>query len=223
VEDPQSPQEAAGAASGAETPQEEPGAAPEGAQGAGDGTTAEPEATEEGYLAEPASVFDELGELQAEARRDDTKVLELLPGRFKGRLAVRVKRIDPKKRRKKAKKIAKRGITDEAELQYAAEIIAEATDAILYRPKDNDALVEAQTLSDALGTEPVRFDQRLGKMLKMEGVLSGTESGATIVRLVFKNPEALDAFYAELDLWLREAAPDDDDDEDEGAPQERPS
>lgn len=222
MEDPQSPQDAAEGASAASPPQEEPGAAPEGAQGAGDGATAEPETADGGYLAEPESVFDELGELQAEARRDDTKVLELLPGRFKGRLAVRVKRIDPKKRRKKAKKIAKRGITDEAELQYAAEIVAEATDAILYRPKDDDALVEAQTLSESLGTEPVRFDQRLGKMLKMEGVLSGTESAATIVRLVFKNPEALDAFYAELDLWLREAAPDDDD-EDEGAPQERPS
>lgn len=209
MEEPQSPQDAASGAGG-ESPQEppeEPQAAGEGAEG--------------GILADPMDVFEELGELQENARRDTTKTIELLPGRFRGRLAVRVKRIDPKDRRRKAKKIAKRGITTEAELQYAAEIVAEATDAILYRPKDSDVLVEAQTISPELGDTPIKWERRLGVMIPTLGaVLSGSESEASVVRLLFKNPEALDAFYGELDAWLREALPEDDE-EDEG-PAERP-
>lgn len=211
MEDPQSPQGAQEGVDGAGATQEHP----EEPQVAGDG------AAEGGILADPMSVFEELGELQENARRDTTKTIELLPGRFRGRLAVRVKRIDPKDRRRKAKKIAKRGITTEAELQYAAEIVAEATDAILYRPKDSDELVEAQTISPDLGDTPIKWERRLGVMIPTLGkVLSGSESEASVVRLLFKNPEALDAFYGELDAWLREALPEDDE-EDEG-PTERP-
>lgn len=212
MEDPQSPQDAAEGVGAAEGPQE----VPQGPQEAGDGASEVVEGVPEGsILAEPPSVFDELGAMQAEARKDDTKVFELIPGRFRGRLAVRCHRLDPKKRKKKVRKLAKRGVTDEVELQYAAEIIAEATDAILYRAKDSDELVEAQTLSETLGDTPIKWESRLGLMVPPLGaVLSGGESEATVVRLLFKNPEALDAFYQELDVWLREAAPSDDDEED---------
>lgn len=219
----QSPPQGAGEDEEAQRIREAAEAAGSGESGAEGGEEGEREVDETSVVAEPASVFDELGEMQADARKDDTRVLDLIPGRFRGRLAVRVRRIDPKKRKKKVRKLAKRGVTDEAELQYAAEVIAEATDAILYRPKDGDKLVEAQTISAELGDAPVKWDQRLGKMLKMDDVLSGTESEAMMVRLVFKNQEALDAFYTELELWLREAAPVDEDDEEERGERGRPT
>jgi len=199
VEEPQDVQEREG------------GVAPEEGE---EGRSEPQEPPEDTILSEPASVFDDLAELQHGQRKDDTKVIDLIPGRFRGKLAVRVKRIDPKKRKKKVRKAMKRGVTDEAEIQYAAELIAEATDAILYRPDGSDDLIEPQTLTAEFGDEPVRWDQRLGKMLKMD-TLTGKESEAAIVRLVFRNPEALDAFFQELDLWLKEAIPDDDDEDEE--------
>lgn len=169
---------------------------------------------DESVISEPPSVFDELASLQADAKRDEHKTMQLLPGRFKGNLSVRYGRLDPKKRKKKVRKMGKRGITDEAELQYMAEVICESAEAVLIRMADTDNFIEAQKVPESgLGEEPVRYDDRLAKILKVD-VPNGA-SAATICRLVFKNPEALEQHYIELDQWLKEAAPNEDDEDDE--------
>jgi hypothetical protein len=173
---------------------------------------------------EPASVFEELGEEYEQSTEDRREVFPILPGRFKGKLAVRVRPVDSSKRKKKVRRMVKRGgITDEAEAQYAATLIAEACETILVRFKDGEDYQEPHRVSAELGDEPVRFDQRLGVIVPSLGkTLQGNEPPATIVRLLFKNLDALDAFYTELDLWLKEALPSEGDDDEEGD-EERPT
>jgi hypothetical protein len=173
-------------------------------------------------VSEPPSVFEQLGKDYSAAREDRRETFAILPGRFHGNLAMRARPVDPTKRKKKVRRIAKTGITDEAEARYAAEIIADACECILVRLKDGEDPVPAHEVPNAgLGEDPVRFDQRLGKVVPSLGeILTGGESAAAIVRLLFKNLDALDAFYVELDQWLKEASPTEDDEEGEG---ERPS
>lgn len=175
----------------------------------------EPREADETVISEPSSVFETLGRQYAQSTEDRRETFPLLPGRFHGNLAVRVRPVDPSERKKKVRRLMKRGgITDEAEIQYAATLIAEATESILVRMQDGADYVEAHTISPELGDEPVRFDKRLGIVIPPLGqLLTGSESPATIVRLLFKNVDALDAFYVELDQWLKEATPADDEDE----------
>jgi len=177
----------------------------------------------ESHLSEPPSIFETLGAAYAQKTEDRREVFPILPGRFGGNLAMRAKPVDPDARKKKVRRLGKRGITNASELQYAAEVIAEACDAILVRMGDSEDYIEAQTVPDSgLGLDPVRFDARLGQVVPPLGkILTGGESEATMVRLLFNNPEALDSFYIELDQWLREASPSSDDDEDEAT--ERPT
>jgi hypothetical protein len=185
-------------------------------------TPQEPRESDETVISEPPTVFEDLGRQYAQATEDRREIFPILPGRFHGNLAVRVRPVDPAKRKKKVRRMMKRGgITDESEVQYAATLIAEATESILVRIKDGEDYVDAHTVSAELGDEPVRFDQRLGKVIPSLGeLLNGSESPATIVRLLFKNVDALEGFYLELDQWLKEATPDDEDDEESA---ERPT
>lgn len=180
------------------------------------------EGEEETVVSEPPSVFEQLGRDYAAKREDRREDFAILPGRFHGNLSMRAKPVDPTKRKKKVRRIAKTGITDESEARYASEIIAEACDCILVRLKDGEDPVPAHLVPNAgLGEEPVRFDHRLGKVVPSLGeILTGDESAASIVRLLFSNMDALDGFYVELDQWLKEASPTEDDEEGEG---QRPS
>ena len=182
----------------------------------------EPRESDETTVSEPESVFEQLGRDFERATEDRREVFPILPGRFHGNLAMRARPVDASARKKKVRRMMKRGgITEEAEAQYAATLIAEACESILVRLKDGEDYVEAHTVSESLGTDPVRFDQRLGSVVPPLGkILTGNEQPATIVRLLFKNMEALDGFYVELDQWLKEATPGDEEDE-EGA--ERPT
>jgi len=184
-----------------------------------------PRELEETAVAEPPSVFEQLGKDYSTAREDRRETFPILPGRFHGNLLMRAKPVDPIKRKKKVRRIAKTGINDEVEARYAAEIIAEACDCILVRMGDGEDPMPAHLVPDSgLGDEPVRFDQRLGKVVPPLGeILTGSESPAAIVRLLFKgNLDALDAFYVEVDQWLKEASPTEGDEED-GEGTERPS
>lgn len=184
------------------------------------------EGEEETVVAEPPSVFEQLGKDYSAAREDRREDFPILPGRFHGNLVMRAKPVDPIKRKKKVRRIAKTGINDEVEARYAAEIIAEACDCILVRLGDGEDPVPAHLVPDSgLGDEPVRFDHRLGKVVPPLGeILTGSESPAAIVRLLFKgNLDALDAFYVELDQWLKEASPTEGGDEEDGEGADRPS
>lgn len=186
-------------------------------------TPQEPREPEESRISEPPSVFEDLGRQYVQSTEDRRETFPLLPGRFHGNLAVRVRPVDPAKRKKKVRKLMRRGgISDEREVQYAADLIAEATECIMVRLGDDEDYTPAHLVPNSgLGDEPVRFDQRLGKVIPPLGeLLTGGESPATIVRLLFKNVDALDGFYVELDQWLKEATPEDDDDEDSA---ERPT
>lgn len=168
-------------------------------------------------VTEPPSVFEDLGRAYARSTEDRRETFPILPGRFNGNLAMRARPIDPQKRKKKVRRIAKTGITDEAEARYAAEIIAEACETILVRLNDGtDPIPAHEVPQSGLGEEPVRFEQRLGKVVPSLGeILNGDESPAAIVRLLFKNLDALDGFYVELDQWLKEASPTEEDEEGE--------
>src|SRR4249919_697118 len=108
-------------------------------------------------VSEPPSVFEQLGRDYAANREDRREVFPILPGRFHGNLAMRARPVDPTKRKKKVRRIAKTGITDEAEARYAAEIIADACDCILVRLNDGEDPVPAHEVPNAgLGDEPVR-------------------------------------------------------------------
>lgn len=177
-------------------------------------TEAEEEPEEEPESAEAASVFEELGQDYAEATEERRETFPLLPGRFKGRLMVKVKPVDPEVRKKKVRRIAKRGISTETEARYAAELIALATEEILVQLKDGGEHLPAHEISPELGPEPVRFDHRLGKVIPTLGtLLDGTQSEATIVRLLFKNLDALEGFFSDLDRWLKEETPSEDDED----------
>lgn len=174
-------------------------------------------------VSEPPSVFEDLGRAYERSTADRREVFPILPGRFKGNLAMRAMPVDSAIRKKKVRRIAKSGITDETEARYAAEIIADACETILVRMADGEDYVPANEVPDSgLGAEPVRFDQRLGQVVPTLGkILNGSESPAAVVRLLFKNIDALDSFYVEIDQWLKEASPTEEGEE-EGEV-ERPS
>jgi hypothetical protein len=182
------------------------------------------EGVEETAVAEPPSVFDQLGRDYASATEDRRETFAILPGRFHGNLFMRAKPVDPIKRKKKVRRIAKTGISDEAEARFAAELIAESCECILVRLGDGEDPIPANEVPNSgLGDEPVRFDQRLGKVVPPLGeILTGNESPAAIVRLLFKNMDALDGFFVELDQWLKESSPTEGGDEDEDGA-ERPT
>lgn len=157
----------------------------------------------------PASAFDALKRQYEEADRERSKTMLLLPGRWKGALAVRFHPIPFDETRRKARKMVKGGETTQSELNFVAGIIAEATTEILMRPAPGE---ELESMASLLGREePVRFDATLAEAVGVKADVEGLTEAA-IARLVFKNPEAMTAFYAELAQWLREESAEDEDD-----------
>lgn len=157
----------------------------------------------------PDSAFEILARQYAEADGERVKTMLLLPGRWKGGLAVRFHPIPFDESRRQARRMVKGGETTESELNFVASIIAEACTEILMRPKPGEDL---ESMGELMGRgEPVRFDATLCEALGIPVDASKLTSKA-IVRLVFKNPEGMTAFYAELASWLREESAEDEDD-----------
>jgi hypothetical protein len=138
----------------------------------------------------------------------------IVPGRFNSALAARYKPIPWTEQRKRIRAMAKRGESEETELNYGAGIIAEACEEILVRAEDGGELIPLRDAAKEFAGEPVRYDGRLCRLLGIEG---GEELRApAICRLVFRNPQALNAHFAELEAWLREGTVDDEDEDGEG-------
>jgi hypothetical protein len=164
--------------------------------------------------AQPVPVLDRLREQYATATEDRRLELTIVPGRFDGNLAALYGPVDWKRIRRKVKRAAKAGFTEEAELDYAASLIVEACETILVRPEGGGDFVPLHSQVEAWrGGEPVRYDTRLCQALGIEGVTNPT----AICRLVFKNPSALNDHFVGLDQWIKEAAPDEDGEDDEGS------
>ncbi len=153
-------------------------------------------------LAEGQSPFEALRRKREGIEVEKQIQLEI-PG-YEGNLAARYKSLGYREIRKQAKRIASKG-GDEAEneVTYAATVIARMCETILYRASDEDQLRPIHEFAEALGDEPVRFDERLAEtVLGIEGV-SGP---AQIVRLVFRNQYAVLDHFGRLDAWLRESS-----------------
>lgn len=194
--------------------------APEGADGAAqitppDAPSADLTASEDAAgVKAPPSVLESLRQAYAEADSERRTVLMIVPGRFNSALAARYKPIPWTEQRKRIRAMAKRGESEETELNYGAGIIAEACEEILVRAEDGGELVPLHEAAAEFAEEPVRYDARLCRLLGIEG---GEElRGPAICRLVFRNPQALNAHFAELEAWLREGTVDDGDEDGEG-------
>lgn len=182
-----------------------------------DPTPAEPQ---EPTSVEPPSVFERLQEQYAQASAERRTTIPIVPGRFSGNLAARYKPVDWEQIRKRIRRAAKGGMTEEDELNYGAAVIAEACETILIRLEDGGPLVPMhKAYSKWRDGEPVCFDERLCEALGVE--INPGYNAAAICRLVFKNPAALNDHFADLDAWLKEAVPDDD--EGDGDSGERPT
>jgi hypothetical protein len=167
------------------------------------------EAPENGLVA--PSVLDALRKQYAEADGERRTTLMIVPGRFDARLAARYRPVPWDDQRRKIRQAAKQGDSAEAELNYGAELIAEACEEILIRTADGRPLLPMHTeVAQFKGGEPVRYDQRLCTALGIDGEDLDAKA---IVRLVFKNPQALNQHYAELDAFQREAVTGDEEDD----------
>lgn len=144
------------------------------------------------------------------------KTLPLLAGRFGDKLAVRYRPIDPEVQRERVLRFTKVPDSSENDLNYGAEVIAEACECVLLRD-DAGKLVPMHELGGA--TEPVRFDATLAAVLGIDKKMpiDGLADSA-IVRLVFRNPQALNQHFGVLEAWLQERAPGDDEEGDEERP-----
>jgi len=193
-------------------PDNEGGAAVSAPENTGDDALRAPEEIEEHepiVSVLPDSAFETLRRQYAEADGERSKTMLLLPGRWKGGLAVRFHPIPFDDTRRQARRMVKGGETTESELNFVASIIAEATTEILMRPAPGEDL---ESMAALMGRpEPVRFDAVLAEAVGVKADVSKLTEKA-IVRLVFKNPEAMTAFYAELASWLREESAEDEDD-----------
>lgn len=174
----------------------------------------DPDETPLDAVSTPPSILDGLRAQYAAADTERRLVKLILPGRFNSTLAARFSPIPFDETRRKARRMVKRGETTESELNFLAEIIAEACEEILLRPEPGGDL---QPMSTLMGlASPMRFDETLRAAIGIDAP-DGIDDSAT-VRLLFKNPEAMTAFYTELAAWLREDTADEDDEDDEPRP-----
>ena len=98
------------------------------------------------------------------------------------------------------KKASRRGDDPEAEVNFAARVLMDACETILYRDDPGDDLVPLHTRVESFGDEPVKFDPRL---LKAVGVDDPPARPIDVVRLVFKNTYAVVSHFNEYEAWLR--------------------
>lgn len=166
--------------------------------------------------ATPPAVFDTLREQYNEVSADRRTTISIVPGRFSGNLAARYMPVDWKEIRKKAKRAARGGMTEEDELNYGASVIAAACETILIRMEDGAPMIPLNEAYEKFGSELVRYDARLAEAIGIPDVEAGKTPQTAVVRLLFKNPAALNDHFAELDAWLKEATPSEDDEAADG-------
>lgn len=180
----------------------------------------EPEVEPEGngHSVTPPSVFEELREQFDAATQERRLTIPIAPGRFGGNLAVRYHPGPWSDYRRKAERHFRKGSNEAVERAFAASVMVECCDSILYRPSDGTDLLPMAEVNPAWrGQEPVRFDDRLAEAVfpPDKRPKPGT-SPTTICRLLFGESGALDDHFLTLDAWLKEAIASDEDDEDEG-------
>lgn len=159
----------------------------------------------------PPPVLDSLRTMHAARTEDRRKVLMIVPGRYRSMLAARCKPVAWNDQRRKVRKMQAQGDSEETELNYGAGVIADACEEILIRPEQGAPLQPMhEVVAEFKGQEPVRFDARLAQALGIDAQGLGP---VEICRLVFDNPSALNAYFAELDAWLKEATEDDEDED----------
>lgn len=192
------------------TPAPKATAAPDPVAEAQGGAEKAAEPTSNGHA--PPSVLDTLRTQHAARTSDRRKVVMILPGRHRSMLAARYKPIPWNDQRRKVRKFQAQGDNEETELNYGAGVLVEACVEILVREAPGAPLKPMhEVVAEFEGDEPVRYDARLATALGIDP--KGLDSVA-ICRLVFNNPSALNAHFAELDAWQREATEDDEDDAD---------
>lgn len=179
--------------------------------GDGSGEEAAPTATER--LQGP-SVLDTLREAYHEADAERSTVLMIVPGRFNSALAARYRPIPWTEQRRRIRRMAKQGDSEETELNYGAGLIAEACEEILVRTEAGGPLKPLHEVVPEFAGQPVRYDARLCQTLGIEH--RDGMRGPQVCRLVFNNPQALNQHFAELEAFLREGAVDDEDEEGDG-------
>lgn len=174
-------------------------------------------------VAPPPTNLAKLRQQYAESGEDRRETIPIAPGRFDGNLAARYHPVEWSDTRKRIRKAAKRGLSEETELNYAAGQLVKACETILIRLEDGGEFVPLhEAVPRWKDGPPVRYDSRLAEAIGID-VPAGA-SPASICRLVFKNPHALNDHYVTFDQWLREATEGDEDDEDEdGSLEDRPT
>jgi len=194
---------------------------PEAAAGAasGDEAPVEAEVDSEG----PPDVVARLRAGYAAGQGERRKTIEIAPGRYHD-LAAEFKPIDWDLRRKLIRSATRRGEAGhEADLKINSQLMADACVSMKFRPAPGEDYADLHTLIDEFKDgEPIRFDNRLAKVLGME--LIGGESDADIVRLVFGDPGVFEAHYMALNGWSLQALDvegADEEEDDEGG--ERPT
>lgn len=162
----------------------------------------------------PESVLGRLREQYATAGEERREVFPILPGRFNDSLAMEAHPVEWKGLRRRIRQMVKTGQlrSEEGELNFAGEFVASACEQILVRTEDGGEWKPLHKAAPSLGSTCIRFDERLCKALKID--LAGQDlRSADIVRLLFRNPAALDTFYVQVDLWNKEALGGDEEDE----------
>lgn len=165
--------------------------------------------------APPPTNLARLRQQYEEAHEDRRETIPIAPGIYDGNLAARYHPIEWSATRKRLKRAARRGMSEETELNFAAGQLAKACDEILIRVEDGGDYVPLhQTVARWKDGPPVRYDTRLAEAIGID--IPAGASAAAICRLVFIDPHVLDAHFMQFDAWLRGviAADDDSDDED---------
>lgn len=178
--------------------------------------------------AAPLPVVDRLRRAyQAQNAEERRLTVPIVPGRYGGDLAFRARPIRFEKFRKQAEKAQRRGVASaEAETAFAAKVIAECCETILIEDQGDLRPLE-EVVREFNGTGPVIFDSRLCQLLKID--LGKDSTGAprqvdapTIVRLVFRNQQAMQGVLRDLLAFFAEETAGDGEDEDEDGA-ERPT
>jgi hypothetical protein len=158
----------------------------------------------------PDTVFEDLQADYARSAVDRTKTILIAPGRYKGRLAVRLRPTEEiwKDYRKRAERMESRGGGVQAMLDFAATTIVQCCETILFRPTDEAELLPMHECTAKWSqSQPVKFDDRLCEAMGI--ALAGGEKATQICRLVFKTDMALDEAFTTADAWLKEQIPSD--------------
>jgi hypothetical protein len=206
---------------------------------------AEGDGDPEGNGAAPPTIFKRLKARQQANREERRTVLAILAGRFDGNLRIRLKPVDPERRKRKLRQIIKINggrLTAEGDLDYQAWTIAAATETVLIRPEDDFDFSKVkgghkvdgpgfaplnETYAPWVEGSPVRWDKRLCDVLGVTAAVE--ENSGDNLRLVFANPSAMTELYGLVDAWLKESADfesaveDEDEDGDEDGESVRPT